>query len=201
MEDVDNEVLEITGHDDVTSCSSGSLEMPSHLPNDSSLTAASVAAFMKKVNRIRFNTVGVVHKDAHSDKLSTRPRSCPDLGDSEVQGRVSRSSTSMSRERSGTDVSQCSRSSSKSDRSRHVEFTVAVTASVSEPVAMPTCSVACQTSFSMLGKGRMAVMMYDQGTAKENEQYFQVKCYTDQGRNKLIYLNYLISIIPWLFQY
>ena len=135
-------------------CSPCTSDTPSHLPPDASLTAASVAAFMKKVNRIRFNTVNVVNKEQENDVPIARPRSCPSLENLQGQGRgVSpRSTASLPRERSDTNGKFCTPSGPHLE-SKKVEFSVATTATSSSMATKTTNTIASQTSFCFTTKG------------------------------------------------
>ena len=77
----DKEVSELTqeGPDD-DSTSESSMGVPSHIPPNVQMTAESVAAFMKQVNRIRFNSMNVTSQEKTvKERPYSRSNSCPNL--------------------------------------------------------------------------------------------------------------------------
>lgn len=83
---VDQEVSDLT-QDATDSCSSpDSAGIPHHLPANVEMTAESVAAFMRNVNRIRFNSMNIVHADNREKNRFGRSRSFPSLDINEETG-------------------------------------------------------------------------------------------------------------------
>lgn len=132
---------------DVDSSSSCDGEMPSHLPAESNLTAASVAAFMRKVNRIRFNTVNIINKanTIEEEPQMSRPRSCPDL-ESNSRGSSPKLSGSLPRASNG-------RFMTGTMEPKRVEFSFATSSAVvtltSSAMCKSTNTIASQTSFCL----------------------------------------------------
>ncbi|ELU12842.1 hypothetical protein CAPTEDRAFT_219242 [Capitella teleta] len=142
-EETDREVDELTRAsvgDLAGDSSSSDGEPPSHLPADANLTAASVAAFMKKVNRIRFNTVNVINKPMDDPIVMSRPRSCPDLNGNSSGSCSPMLSGSLPRDRSIV----ASRTSPK-----RVEFNTAV---MTLTESKTTNTMSSQTSFCLASK-------------------------------------------------
>lgn len=78
----DIEVSELTQEtiaDDVSTDSD--VGLPSHIPASIEMTAESVAAFMKQVNRIRFNSMNTTREKIPRVKFRCRSTSCPNLVD------------------------------------------------------------------------------------------------------------------------